>query len=326
MKTMKPSASEFVTLRGLRHHVRTWGSASAKVKAPRAPRLFLLHGWMDISASFQFLVDSFQQDWHVIALDWRGFGQSEQRNEPYWFPDYLGDLDVLLDHYSPDEPACLVGHSMGGNVACLYAGVRPQRVSKLITLEGFGMKESDPTLAPARVAKWLDQLKTTPSFRDYANRDEFIQRLLQDNPRLKPEQAVFLMENFSVENEDRNEEKQGSLEKRDKRLGYDADPYHKLTNPVPYHLDEAKVFWRAITAPVLWVAAQDSFIMKAFKGHEADYAARQACYRNLQTAMLEDSGHMMHHDQPQKLAALIEGFLLAQGSDSVSDPMSDTND
>ena len=67
---MKASRSEFLDIRGLRYHVRTWGNASA-------PKLFLLHGWMDVSASFQFVVDELRRDWHVIAPDWRGFGLSE---------------------------------------------------------------------------------------------------------------------------------------------------------------------------------------------------------------------------------------------------------
>src|ERR1035437_356737 len=110
---MKSSNSEFIDLRGLRIHVRTWGPVDA-------PPLFMLHGWMDFSATFQFLVDAFSRDWRVIAPDWRGFGESQWQNDSYWFANYLADLEALLDHYSPDEPARLVGHSMGSNVACLY--------------------------------------------------------------------------------------------------------------------------------------------------------------------------------------------------------------
>ncbi len=111
---MKPSRSEFVELRDMRMHVRLWG-------APEALKLFFLHGWQDFSASFQFVVDALAGDWHCIAPDWRGFGQSEWNDDCYWFPDYIADLDAVLDHYSPGEAARLVGHSMGGNVACVYA-------------------------------------------------------------------------------------------------------------------------------------------------------------------------------------------------------------
>ncbi|MFX5476533.1 alpha/beta fold hydrolase, partial [Acinetobacter baumannii] len=83
---------------------------------PGAPKLFLLHGWMDVAASFQFLVDALRGRWHAIAPDWRGFGQSGWPTQypgtaSYWFPDYLADLEVLLDHYQPDGAVDLVGHS-----------------------------------------------------------------------------------------------------------------------------------------------------------------------------------------------------------------------
>ena len=94
---MKPSQSLTVPIRGLDYHVRSWGEADA-------PKLFMLHGWMDVGASFQFLVDALQRDWHVIAPDWRGFGLSEWSADGYWFADYIADLDALLDHFTPGEP------------------------------------------------------------------------------------------------------------------------------------------------------------------------------------------------------------------------------
>jgi pimeloyl-ACP methyl ester carboxylesterase len=286
---MKSSASEFLTIRGLKSHVRLWGP-------PEAPKLFLLHGWMDCSASFQFLVDALEREWRVIAPDWRGFGRSEWLNAPYWFPDYLADLDRLLDHYSPHEPARLVGHSMGGNIVGLYAGVRPARVARLAILEGFGLHPTDPAQAPARYAKWLEQVKTGATLRDYADLDEFAARLMRDNPRLSRTQAEFLAANFSQR-------------RPDGRLGYAADPWHRVINPVLYRFEEAKACWRAVTAPVLWVVARDSALYKEFAARSRDYAERIASFRDLRELVLEDCGHMVHHDQPRRLAQAIEAFL-----------------
>ena len=101
-------------MRNLSYHVRLWGEPSGR----RAP-LVLVHGWMDVAASWQFVVDALARDHYVIAPDWRGYGLTE-RGAPvdnYWFPDYLADLDFLLDHYAADQPVDLVGHSMGGNIA-----------------------------------------------------------------------------------------------------------------------------------------------------------------------------------------------------------------
>jgi len=147
---MKLSRSEFVPLRGLNMHIRHWGN-------PDAPILFMVHGWMDVAASFQFVVDSLAQEWHVIAPDWRGFGLTEYpKVESYWFPDYVADLDAILQHYSPDQAVNLLGHSMGGNIAMIYAGVRPERIAKLINLEGFGMPMTQAKQAPGRYKKWLE--------------------------------------------------------------------------------------------------------------------------------------------------------------------------
>ena len=102
---MKESESHFHVINQLKHHVRTWGNATA-------PKLFLLHGWMDVSASFQFVVDCLAHAWHVIAPDWRGFGLSAWQRDGYWFQDYYADLDQLLEIYTPQAPALIVGHSM----------------------------------------------------------------------------------------------------------------------------------------------------------------------------------------------------------------------
>jgi len=287
---MKASRSLFVDVRGLRYHCRCWGEA-------RAPKLFLLHGWMDVSASFQFLVDALQGDWHVIAPDWRGFGLTDRSGaDSYWFPDYLADLDRLLEHFSSDSPVRLVGHSMGGNVVCLYAGARPQRVAKLVNLEGFGLVSNTPDNAPKRFARWLVELGGSRSLRPYESYDALAARLMKNNPRLPAERARFLAEHWGETLPD------GQVRLR-------ADPAHKVINPVPYRLEEAKACWRAIRAPVLWVDGAQSESRNHLHITDEDYAARKACFANIESHVLDGAGHMLHHDQPERLAAVVEGFL-----------------
>jgi len=183
---MKPSESLYFDLRGLRYHVRRWPGNPSQ-------RLVLLHGWMDVSASFQFLVDALAGDWEVLAPDWRGYGLTEWgKSDCYWFPDYLADLDALLDQMHANETVNLVGHSLGGNVACLYAGIRPARIRRLINLEGFGMAPTQADQAPARYLRWLDELREKAGFRPYASYDALAERLRKGNSRLTRARADFL--------------------------------------------------------------------------------------------------------------------------------------
>jgi pimeloyl-ACP methyl ester carboxylesterase len=290
---MKTSTSVFLDLRGLRYHCRIWGETGQ-------PKLFMLHGWMDVSASFQFLVDALRADWQVIAPDWRGYGLSSWGPaDSYWFPDYMGDLDRLLAHFEPDRPAALIGHSMGGNIATMYAGVRPERVSHLVNLEGFGMSRSEPAKAPARYAKWLGQLAEKPGFRDYADFAELARRMRTSNPRLSEPRSVFLAQHWGRSNA------AGRVELR-------SDPAHKLINPGAYQLEEAMACWRNVAAPALWIDGAESSTMERMRINAADQEARKACFRRLRVHTLAEAGHMLHHDQPEKLAQLIEGFLRSE--------------
>jgi pimeloyl-ACP methyl ester carboxylesterase len=286
---MKSSRSEFLNVRGLRYHVRTWGN-------PSAPKMFLLHGWMDVSASFQFVVNEFRHDWQVIAPDWRGFGLSEWARDGYWFPDYIADLDALLEHFQPEAPAYVVGHSMGGNIANLYAGIRPDRIGKLVLAEGFGLPPTQPDKAPERYAKWLEEFRDPPTLKPYATFGEVADRLKKNNPRISDERAQFLAPHWAGQNAD------GSIHLR-------ADPLHKMINPVLYRAEEAMACWRNISAPVLWLWGDGAWMMKWMKGDKSLLDGYRACYRALHEETIAEAGHMMHHDQPKEFARAIESFL-----------------
>ena len=183
---MQPSRAEYLDLPDVRLHIRRWGN-------PQAPTLFLLHGWMDVSASFQFVVDELAQEWNIIAPDWRGFGGSEWLSRPYFFAEHLGDLDAILDRYAPQGQVRLVGHSMGGILACLYAGIRPERVDSVVTLEGFGIAPTTPDMAPERYQQWMGALKKPPRMHAYKDRAAFARRLLHMDRFLTPERADNLL-------------------------------------------------------------------------------------------------------------------------------------
>jgi pimeloyl-ACP methyl ester carboxylesterase len=187
----------------------------------------MLHGWMDVSASFQFVVDALAAHWHVVAPDWRGFGRTEWvPGDCYWFPDYAADLERILEAVQGDAPAHLVGHSMGGNIALMYAGARPARVRTVVNLEGFGLHETAAGQAPARLAQWIEELAQGATLRDYGSRDEVAARLRRNNPRLPAERAAFLAEHWA------QPDGHG-------RWRVAGDPAHRIVNPMLYRVDEA---------------------------------------------------------------------------------------
>ncbi|WP_367848923.1 alpha/beta fold hydrolase [Rhodoferax sp. WC2427] len=299
--TQRPSRSEFTPIRTLRYHVRQWGQPR-----PGQPALVLLHGWMDVAASYQFMVDAMAQDRHILAPDWRGFGQTGGGGaDSFWFPDYLADLDFLLNHYAPGQAVDLVGHSMGGHIAMLYAGVRPERIRRLVNLEGFGMPATKPSQAPGRYAQWMDglhslhqgemRLKTYPDLRGVAG------RLMKTNPRLPQDKADWLAQHWSAPTIQNDGTRPWQI------LG---DPAHKLRNALLYRVDEVLAVYQRITAPTLSVEASDDSLARWGLGYTlAEYHQRLQSVPNATVATVQDAGHMLHHDQPEALARLVEGFL-----------------
>jgi pimeloyl-ACP methyl ester carboxylesterase len=297
--------SSHVPLRGMNHHVLQWGNVT--LATPGRPPLVLVHGWMDVAASYQFVVDALAtaegfERW-VIAPDWRGFGLSTPPagTDSYWFPDYLADLDALLTALVPAERFAqvdLAGHSMGGNVVMSYAGVRPARVRRLVNLEGFGLPATKPQQAPKRLLQWLDELQAPQALRSYASVDEVAERLMKNNPLLPADKAAWLAPHWSEL-------------RADGRWHILGDPAHKRVNPVLYRVDEVLETWKCITAPLLWVEGDQTDVAKWW-GHRyprSEFDERLATVPGVQKAVLSPAGHMLHHDQPEALAAHLAGFL-----------------
>ncbi len=268
------------------------------------PPLLMVHGYMDVAASFQFLVDAMLQlegaSREIYAVDLRGYGNTQSPAvDAYWYPDYLGDVDAVGRAISPDAPFDLLGHSMGGNVSMIYAGVRPQRVRRLINLEGFGLPETRPDEAPARYAQWLDQLAgefTMPTFADY---DAVAARLRRNNPRLSSDKAQWLAQHWA----------RGDAG----RLQVLGDVAHKRVNPVLYRAEEALACWSRIAAKVLCVEGRQTPVDMFWGGRYslAEFHRRLQVVAAVECVILEEAGHMLHHDQPEALAEHVVRFLQA---------------
>ena len=286
------SRSERVELRGLRYHVRHWGP-------PGAPVLFMLHGWMDASPTFQFVVDALRQDWHVIAPDWRGYGQSDYLGRPYWFPEYYADLDALLDHYSPAFPARLVGHSMGAAIASIYASARPQRVAALAMLDFLGLKTGSADEAPVKIGDWLTEVNDDPArhrLRSYRDTAALARRLQLVNRRLTAERAAFLAQHTA-------------RILADGQIALACDPWHKIPSPFPYRVEEVMACWRKIAAPVLMLVADDGYVQERFGEDAPEKQRRLNCFADLRLRMVVDAGHNLQHDQPEQVAVALDSFF-----------------
>ena len=299
-QVLRPSTSRFEPVRGLTYHLRQWGS-------PTGRPLVLAHGWMDVAASWQFMVDAFSapfmQERCVVAWDWRGFGLTRHpETDCFWFPDYLADLDVLLERLFPDTPVDLVGHSMGGNIVMMYSGARPARIRRLVNLEGFGMAATRPTQAPARMTQWLDELKAqrlgSNELKPYADADAVAARLMKTNHRLPKAKADWLARHWA----------QPGADGQWRILG---DAAHKVVNPYLFRVDEALALYSHISAPVLSVQASDDSLQGWWKGRYTlqEYHERLKSVPSVDIATVDNAGHMLHHDQPHALATLLERFL-----------------
>lgn len=285
----KPSTVEKVSVRGLAYAVRRWGPQDA-------PQLFLLHGWMDSSPTFQFVVDALQRDWQIIAPDWRGFGGSTWFGHPYWFPDYHADLEVLLDHYAPHGPVRLVGHSMGAAVAGVYAGLRPERVARLVMLDFLGLKPPAEADSPLLLRKWLDGQRVPPQLRGYPDHAAFARRLRAVNARLTPARADFLAHHVSRVVAD------GSVVMA-------CDPWHKVSSPFVYRIEDVMACWRQVRAPTLMLFAEHGYVQERFGDEQDELQRRLDCFADARVATIADCGHNLQHDQPERVAAAIEEFL-----------------
>lgn len=272
-------------IRGVDYCLYQWGIADS-------PLIVYLHGWGDTGSTFQFVVDALRADWRVVAPDWRGFGRSQCRCSSYWFPDYLADLQTLLELVSPDEPVRIVGHSMGANVAALYAGIFPERVRAFVNVEGFGLPDSNPADAVSRYRSWIEAAGEAAPFSDYDDFDMLASRICRRHPGIGAAKALFVAHEWAAEDGD------GKVKLR-------ADPVHKLPNPVLYRRAEAEACWNAATADTLLViGAQSRF------ARELPLGTDTTLFAEARTVVIDGAGHMPHFETPGRLAALIEDFLL----------------
>jgi pimeloyl-ACP methyl ester carboxylesterase len=256
--------------------------------------IVLLHGWMDCGAAFQLLVDCLPDDWPLVAVDWPGYGRSDSYEGGYWMPEYLADLEWLLDHLSPGQPARIISHSLGASVATMYAGLRPTRLRWLVNMEGIGLPRLTAAEVPARVVAWLDALAAPTPTRRYGSFDELASALLVRNPRLPPAHAQFLARCWA----------------REVPAGVQmlADVQHQWPSPIRYTPEELDACLARITIPLLLQVSEDSDYLRRMGG-DALLVRWRALVSTLQATTVANTGHLLHQEQPAATAAQIVQFV-----------------
>jgi pimeloyl-ACP methyl ester carboxylesterase len=307
----KLSRTRRLAVRDADYLVRTWGS-------PECTPMVLLHGTQDTSITFQFLVDALEDDWYIVAPDWRGHGGSRSSTRSGWFHDYLADLDALLAALFAYRPVDLVGHSLGGNLATIFAGLRPERVRRVMSLDAFGILGAGGAGFSDALAKWLRFQSDTPAPQKiYRSIEDMARSLCNANPRLRPDQALYLAAHSSRAVGDAPDrldgdgaERRGDTGRTDAGFAWRFDVTRRRSMPTFHSLDEWIACWSRIRAPTLWVAATDARTGTV----RADPAAFSYVLDRIgreRVIYLPDAGHNVQHDAPGPLANIIESFLTA---------------
>ncbi len=277
-------------VRGLRTNIQEWGN-------PDNPTLVLLHGWMDCGATFKYMAQYLSQDYYLVAPDLRGFGDTEHA-DGYWFPDYLADLHVLLEHYSPTQKVHLVGHSMGGNIVGMYAGIQPDRVARALILEGIGLPPTKPKDAPKKYRQWMSEILSDEPSKVYPNVDALKNSIAAVNPSLSASMVDDLAQLWGKPFGD------------DGQMQLKHDHKHRYTNPIRYNYDDMAEIWKEVTATVGLVMANDSWMYQRFtESGRIEQAKTLLDIKDNHYWVVERAGHMLHIEQAQQTAQCVREFF-----------------
>jgi pimeloyl-ACP methyl ester carboxylesterase len=287
-----------VSANGLVHHVLEWKS-EAEAAAPVA---MLLHGFMDAASTWDFVAPHLvAAGFRVIAPDLRGFGDAPRApaGSYYHFPEYIADVADIAEELAPHVPMFVIGHSMGGTVASLYAGTFPERVSKLALLEGMGPPDNPPEVAPDRMRRWIEDQR---KFRNEPSRsmslEEAERRLTERHGNVAREIVASRVPHLATPVTGSFD----SLVAADARVKWKFDPMHRCMSPFPFFVAMYKAFAARIACPVLIVGGGTEGF------HTPDEDDRTSAFTNAKSAEILGAGHMMHWTKPTELSTMLTDF------------------
>ncbi len=284
-----PRSNSFISQR-LKLHYVDWGNRDA-------PPLLLVHGGRDHSRNWDWVARAFCNDYHVIAPDLRGHGDSQ------WSPDgnysmagFVYDLAQII-HQQKLAPVSIVSHSLGANIALRYTGIYPEFVSRLVAIEGLGdvpsvIAEKAKKPVEQRFQEWVDHLRDLSGRmpRRYASIEDAFKRMQEENGHLSPTQARHLTIHGIMQNED------GSY-------SWKFDNYVRSFSPVDISPDQLHHLWGRITCPTLLVYGRESWASNPAEDGRAAY------FNNARVELFDNAGHWVHHDQLDRFVSVVRDFL-----------------
>jgi pimeloyl-ACP methyl ester carboxylesterase len=288
-QTSGPTSHTYFSQR-LRLHYVDWGNAEA-------PPMLLLHGGRDHCRNWDWVARELRRDYHVIAPDLRGHGDSQwMLGGSYNLPELVYDIAQLL-HQTRLVPITILAHSLGGMVSLLYAGLYPQNVDKLVAIEGLGLspkalKEVAAKSTVERYEAWVAELRELSGRvpRRYKTLEEVWQRMQEANPHLSPEQARHLTVHGINQNEDGT-------------YSWKFDNYVRATPPYGISPERVRELWGRIACPVLLLRGAESWASDPVED------GRAAHFHDVRCVSIEGAGHWLHHDRLDVFLKLVREFL-----------------
>ena len=282
--------SRFFVSQRLRLHYVDWGN-------PDAPPLLLVHGWCDHARSLDWVAPHFAKDWHVIALDLQGHGDSQWSGDGnYSMAAYIYDLSQLINQLNL-APVTILAHSMGGDISLRYTGLYPDNVRKILAIEGLGyspriLDERAAKPISERMRKWVDHRRGLISrpVRTYASIEDALQRMQKENQHLSEAQARHLTYYGVNQNEDGT-------------YSWKFDPYLKSGAPYEMSRQDVQDIWARITCPTLLIYGNES------DASDPEKDGRFQHFKTARIARVAGAGHWVHHDQLDVLLGHAKGFL-----------------
>jgi pimeloyl-ACP methyl ester carboxylesterase len=284
-----PTSRIFFSQR-LRLHYVDWGNVDA-------PLLVLVHGGRDHCRNWDWLAEELRRDWHIIAPDLRGHGDSEwSKDGTYMMAGYIYDLAQLI-HQLKVAPVTIIGHSLGGNIALRYSGLYPENVAKLIAIEGLGpspkmLRERQAKPFAERMRTWIGEQRALSGrvARRYPSIEDAYKRMQEENGHLSPQQARHLTVHGVNQNEDGT-------------YSWKFDNYVRSWPPYDMRGKDIEALWGRIGCTTLLVYGKESWASNPSED------GRVGAFKNASVVTIEKAGHWVHHDRLDEFLRLTRAFL-----------------